>query len=114
MKELASVVSKLRLSLEEIEKALGEDQVPPKALEAFKVTLDDVRTSLLAFVAADGPSEYAGSVRRFRLRRAAQICQGVLNGIHDGTIKPDTAGLAKFESLVEETKPRVEELLKRL
>jgi len=114
MKELASVVGKLRLSLDEIEAALGGEDVPPKALEAFKVTLDDVRTSLLAFVAASGPSEYTASVRRFRLRRAAQICQGVLTGVHDGTIGPDTPGLADFRSIVEETRPRVEDLLKRL
>jgi hypothetical protein len=110
MTEIGSVVLRLRRSLDEIEGRLGEAETQSGSLEAFKVTLDDVRTSLLAFAAAQDPAEYAASVRQFRLRRAAQVCQSVLAGVQDGAIGVDTPGFARFTSIVEETLGRVEML----
>lgn len=110
MTELHQAVSELRQALDDIEAELTQQDPPAAALEDFKVTLDNVRTNVLAFLTAADSADYYGFVRKFRLRRAAQVCQAVLSGIVDGTIDPDTPGFDRFRSTVEETLERLERL----
>lgn len=103
MSELAEVVHRLRQALDDMEAELEHDDPPVAALEDFKVVLDSVRTNVLSFVDAADPAAYHRLVRRFRLRRASQICQTVLSGVVAGEITTDVPGFAKFRSTVEET-----------
>ncbi len=106
MSELKSVVSDLTKALDDIESHLTK-QPSPSALEDFKVMLDGVRTTLTAILTAADPADYHAFIRKFRLRRAAQVCQNVLHGLVDGTIKGDTPGFDRLRSTVEETLDRL-------
>ncbi|KPJ92096.1 MAG: hypothetical protein AMS18_08080 [Gemmatimonas sp. SG8_17] len=111
MSELTQVVSRLRQALDDMEAELKQEDPPVAALEDFKVVLDSVRANVLSFVDAADPAAYHRLVRRFRLRRASQICQTVLSGIVAGAITSDTPGYAKFRSTVEETVAQLGALL---
>jgi hypothetical protein len=111
MSELTEVVRRLRQALDDMEAELKQEDPPLAALEDFKVVLDSVRANVLSFVDAADPAAYHRLVRRFRLRRASQICQTVRSGIVAGTITTDTPGFAKFRSTVQETLTRLAPLL---
>lgn len=111
MNEISNVVDDLRRGLTEVEARLTWEDLPGPALEEFKVVVDSVRTSLLAFLTAIDPADYERSLREFRLRRAAQVCQGVLFGVVDGTIGAFTPGFSKFHSTVHETLEQLDTLL---
>ncbi len=110
MSELSQVVRALRPALDDIQSQLIQPQVSAVALEDFKVTVDGVRTSVLAILTAADPADYHIFVREFRLRRAAQVCQNVLSGLVDGTITGETPGFDKLRSTVDETLERLEQL----
>ena len=103
MSELSKVVRALGPALDAIESQLTRPQVSVAALEDFKVTVDSVRTSVLAILTAADPADYRSFVREFRLRRAAQVCHNVLSGLVDGTITADTPGFDQLRSTVDET-----------
>lgn len=111
MSELTEVVNRLRHALDDMEAELEQEDPPVAALEDFKVVLDSVRAKVLSFVEAADPAAYNRLVRKFRLRRASQICQTVLSSIVAGEITTDTPGFAKFRSTVEETLTRLAPLL---
>jgi hypothetical protein len=84
--------------------------VPTDALEDFKVTVDSIRTSVLAMLTAENPEEYRSFIHKYRLRRAAVICQSVFSGLIDGTIDRNTPGLEQLQGTVDETLARLEEI----
>lgn len=110
MSELNQLVPELKSALDAIEMELAEEDVSPLVLEDFKVTVDSVRTSVLALLTAKDSGDYYGFVRKYRLRRAAQICQNVLSGLIDNTINADTLGLDQLHATVDETLERLEQL----
>ncbi len=103
MNELKRTAEELRQSLDAIEPFLTRSDTSTTDLENFKATLDRLRTNVQAIAVSDHPSDHAESVRRFRLKRAAQVCQGVLKGFADGSITAATPGLGRFRTTVEET-----------
>lgn len=111
MSDLKAVVVELTQALDDIELHLAK-QPSASVLENFKVMLDDVRTTLLATLTATDPADYHAFIRKFRLRRAAQVCQNVLSGLVDGTINDDTPGFDRLRSTVEETLEGLEKLAK--
>jgi hypothetical protein len=110
MSELSELVPELKSALDAIEMELAEEDVSPLVLEDFKVTVDSVRTSVLALLTAKDSGDYYGFVRKYRLRRAAQVCQNVLSGLIDKTINADTPGLDQLHATVDETLERLEQL----
>ena len=110
MSELTQEVQALRRALDNFEAKCGADSVPPGALEDFKVTVDSVRTSVLAMLTAEDPSEYRSFIRNYRLRRAAVVCQSVFSGLIDGTIDHRTPGFDQLQSTVEETLEQLDAL----
>jgi hypothetical protein len=108
MSDLSRVTRELREALDAIEGKLRRGAPPPDALEDFKATLDDVRTTVHAIVTAADSSDYQEFVRRFRLRRAAQVCQSVVYGIQDGTLGKATPGFDRLIAIVDETLERLE------
>ncbi len=111
MSPLDQVLKELTQSLGDIEGRLLWDDLPVAALEEFKVTIDTVRTSLLAFLTASSPADYNSSLQTLRLRRAAQVCQNVFAGVIDGTISGAASGFTKLQSTVDETLAKVEDLI---
>ena len=93
----------LRRGLDQIEAGIGSQPVSTAALEDFKVAVDDVRTSVLSMLVADDSKDYRRFIRRYRLPRAAQVCQGVLSSFADGTLDRQTPGLDRLHSVVDET-----------
>ena len=111
MSDISQVVDDLRRGLTEVEAKLTWEDLPDTALEELKAIVDSVRTSLLAFVTAIDPADYERSLRAFRLRRAAQVCQGVLSGIVESTISASTPGFPKLRSTVDEALEQLDQLL---
>lgn len=113
MSELKKEVRALREALDAFESGIGDGPVSDSALEDFKVTVDSVRTSVLAMLTADDPDNYDTFVHNYRLRRGAQVCQSVFSGLVDGTIYPETPGFDQLRATVEDTLARLDPLLVR-
>ena len=110
MSELSQEVRALREALDRLESELGPDPVSAAKLEDFKAAVDGIRTSVVAMVTAEDPADYRSFIRRYRLRRAAQVCQNVLSGLVDGTIDILAPGFDRLQSTVTDVLPRLEEL----
>ena len=113
MSELKKEVRALREALDAFETGIGDGPVSDAALEDFKMTVDTVRTTVLAMMTADDPDDYENFVHNYRLRRGAQVCQSVFSGLVDGTIYPETPGYDQLRSTVQETLARLDRLLVR-
>ena len=113
MSELSQEVRAVREALDRLESELGPDPVSAAKLEDFKATVDSIRTSVLAMVTAENPADYRSFIRKYRLRRAAQVCQNVFSGLVDGTIDVLAPGFDRLQSTVAETLSRLEELARR-
>lgn len=103
MSEIKKELLALREGLDQFEAGLRTEPVSTAALEDFKVAVDDVRTSVLSMLVADDATDYRSFIRKYRLRRAAQLCQGVLSSLADGTLDHQTPGLDRFQATVIET-----------
>ena len=110
MSELRQEVRSVREALDRLESELGPDPVSAAELEDFKATVDSIRTSVIAMVTAEDPADYRNFIRKYRLRRAAQVCQNVLSGLVDGTIDILAPGFYRLQSTVTDTLSRLEEL----
>ena len=110
-KELSDVVVALRTALDEIESELVDSALSGPRLEDFKSAIDEIRTSVLAILTAKDSSEWHNFLRKFRLRRGAQICQNVLAGLVDGTITAETPAFEMFHTTVDETLACVDRLI---
>jgi hypothetical protein len=110
MSDFDDLRARLAQVLVDLEAQLAKGDAPGSALEDLKSNLDGVRTGVLAFNTTAKPAEYEQNVRKYRLRRAAQICNNVLEGMMDGTIRSDTRGFDKFLSTADETMRMLEQL----
>ena len=112
MTELSGALDSLKQVLSDIEAHLVRKDPPPEALEDFKMTLDTVRTSVLAIAIAQNPADQNAEVRKLRLQRAAQICQVVSEGMEKHAIEPSTPGFPKLRSSVQESLERLAQLIR--
>ena len=110
MSALRKAVGDLKQAMSDIESIITQPDPPDKALEGFKMTLDSVRMDALALVAAAYSGDYDEYIRKFRLRRAAQVCQNVLFGLVDGTVNERTPGVIELQSTIRETLDRLDQL----
>ena len=108
MTQLRESILFLRAALRDLETELSHRNLSAAGLEDFKATLDSVRTTVLAVLAADDPADYQRYIRRFRLQRATQVCQSVLFGLLDDTVSAETPGLDRLRSIVTEMLPKLE------
>lgn len=113
MTEQSELKDRLAQVLDDLESQISGGDPPPAALEDMKSNLDGVRTGVLAFISAGGDADYEKHARRYRLKRAAQVCESVLTGIDDGNITPQTRGFERLRSTAAETLEMVEKLRSR-
>ena len=108
MSQLQESILFLRASLDDLEVELSSRDLTAAGLEDFKATLDRVRTTVLATLAATDPGGYQRYIQRFQLQRAAQVCQSVLFGMVDGTVSAQTPGIDRLRSTVAEILMRLD------
>ena len=108
MIQLQESILFLRASLDDLETELSTRDLTAAGLEDFKATLDRVRTTVLAALAADDPARFQKYIQRFHLQRATQVCQSVLFGMVDGTVSAETPGMDRLRSTVTEILVRVD------
>jgi len=108
MAEIRESILFLQAALRDLDARLSDFEESSAGLEDFKSTLDGVRTTVLAVLAAADPSDYERYVRRFRLRRATQVCQSILFSLLDGTMTGDTPGVPRLRSTITEMLPRLD------
>lgn len=111
MKPLQEVIGELSPALDQIEAKLVWEDLPLAALEEFKMTLDGVRTSLLALVSVEAPTGYAEAIQRVRIKRATDLCRGATDDVIAGMILPGTVDFTQFAATVRETLEQVEQLI---
>ena len=102
MADLRRIVGQLGLALDEVEPKLAWDDLPLAALEELKITIDDVRTSLLAFMESSSPADYNRARRQFRLRRANQVCESVLDSVSMGAVDVRSSDVMELREIVDE------------
>ena len=108
MAEIRELILFLQAALRDLESRLSDFEESAASLEEFKSTLDGVRTTVLAVLAAADPSDYQRYVRRFRLRRATQVCQSILFSLLDGTITRDAPGMPRLRAAISEVLPELD------
>lgn len=104
MSGVTELKHRLSAVLDDLDSKFVNGDTPETVLEDLKSKLDEVRTGVLAFITTTDSADYEHHARRYRLRRASQICQNVLTGIADGSIGPLTRGFDQFMSVAEETR----------
>jgi hypothetical protein len=102
MTELRDSISKLRDALSDLEGDLSDSERSSADLEDVKAALDGTRTTVLAVLAAAKPSDYQMFVRRFRLKRATQVCETLLVSVLDGSTSHRTPGIDRLRSTVDD------------
>ena len=63
--------------------------MPQETLEDLKSSVDDVRFRIWGLLMAVNSKDYKAFSERFRLRRMAEICQGMLNDVDAGRLSLD-------------------------
>lgn len=77
----ARQVEGMREILQSIEGQLVEGRMPPEGLEDFKRAVDDLRLRVWSILSAASQGDPRGSLERFRIRRATEICGTILSDL---------------------------------
>jgi uncharacterized protein YceH (UPF0502 family) len=94
--ELSAAIRELRDALQMIEGELDQNDLSSENLELFKVTVDNVRTSLLAVLSGVPPGAYAEHIERLRVQRASQLCANVHADVALGAVSGESTCLRDF------------------
>jgi len=76
----------LRSALSGIEQRLASGSLPGEGLEDLKSAIDDVRLRLWGVLTAANRDEYQLFRERFRIRRATEICHGLLADLRTSAV----------------------------
>jgi hypothetical protein len=79
-----STIRTIRATVQSIEAKLRHGQLPEEGLADLKAAIDDARLRLWAVISAADSSTPDDVLRRFRLRRATEICRGVAADVGGG------------------------------
>jgi hypothetical protein len=101
---ISETMASIKATLRSIEIQLTEGGFPSDGLADFKASIDDIRLRIWAVLTAGNVDEYQAFSRRFRLRRAREICRAVNDDFgHNGVYLDPT----ELESLREEARKLV-------
>lgn len=77
-------LSRMRTILLDLERRLASGEVAPEGLPEFKSMVDEIRLRVWALLTAAGSDEPRAVAERFRLRRAAELCRGLVQELASG------------------------------
>jgi hypothetical protein len=76
-----SSVAAVRAGLQAVEARLRRGDIPREGLEDVKSAVDEMRLRLWAVLSASSTGDLEGTLMRFRLRRAIEICRTALRDL---------------------------------
>jgi hypothetical protein len=83
----AAALNRMQDAVKEMTQQLETvDALPQETLEGLKSSVDDVRFRLWGLLMAVNSKDYKVFNERFRLRRTAEICQGILDDADAGRL----------------------------
>lgn len=80
----------IRAVVQSIDERLANANIPSDDIEQLKTEVDELRLRMWASMSAASSGD-PGALGRFRLRRAAQMCQAIGRELEDGTLPADLA-----------------------
>lgn len=97
----AQQIATLNSTLRGIEVRLALGRPPVEGFEEFKSVLDDMRQRLWDLLSS-ADDEYKTSQERFRIRRATELCRGLVADLRSGAVTGRHSDLPHLrESVVE-------------
>jgi uncharacterized protein (DUF433 family) len=103
-----STIRGIRATVQAIETKLRRGDLPEEGLADLKAAIDDSRLRLWAVISAAGSGEPEAVLLRFRLRRAAEICRGVVADLDGGTLGQHQRELLELREAAREMTRRVD------
>jgi hypothetical protein len=102
----------MRDLVRDLEQRVTNGEVPPEGLDTFKAAIDDIRLRLWALlVSAHDPEDRRGSIQRFRLRRAIDVCRGASKDLEAAQIELPAQTLVELRTVADKLAAQVEEKL---
>jgi hypothetical protein len=84
----AGQLSALTAALESFESRVIGPDVPQEALAGLKSAVDDLRLRLWGVLSSGSPDDKRVFQERFRLRRAAELCEAIESELGTGLMNP--------------------------
>lgn len=81
-------LSELTAALASFEARIVNEEVPKEALASLKSAVDDLRLRLWGVLSTGSADDYRAFQERFRLRRAAEICEDIESELSTGLMNP--------------------------
>ncbi len=76
----------LRSALRTVDAQLASGALAPERIEDVKSAIDEIRFRLWGVLTASSTADYQAFRERFRLRRAAEICNGLALDVKEGRL----------------------------
>jgi hypothetical protein len=109
---LTARMAVMRDLVRDLEQRVGNGELPPEGLDSFKAAIDDIRLRLWALlVSAHDPADRRGSIQRFRLRRAIDVCRAVSRDLDSEQIALPAQELAELRVVADKLATQVEQSL---
>jgi hypothetical protein len=106
----AGQLSALTAALESFEKRIISQEVPKEAIAGLKSAVDDLRLRLWGVLSTGSADDYRSFQERFRLRRAAEICEGIESELSTGLLSPRHEELRRLGEAAGALARRIQEL----
>jgi hypothetical protein len=102
----------MRDLVRDLEQRIANGETPPEGLDDFKAAIDDIRLRLWALlVSAHDPADRRGSIHRFRIRRAIDVCRAASTDLDTDRLELPVQELAELRVAADKLASRVEEKL---
>ena len=102
----------IRATVQSIETKLRQGDLPEQGLSDLKAAIDDSRLRLWAVISAAGSGEPEAVLMRFRLRRATEICRGVIADLDSDTLGEHQRALLELREAAREMTRRIDESIR--
>jgi hypothetical protein len=94
----------------DLEQRVGNGEVPPEGLDNVKAAIDDIRLRLWPLlVSAHDPADRRGSIQRFRLRRAMDVCRAASRDLESEQVELPHEELAELRLAADKLASQVEQ-----
>ncbi len=110
---LEARITKVRATLETIEKELAVGDLPDAGLASFKLALDHLRMTTWAALTVMQARRSGATVdpsrrmAKFRVQRATEMCRGAMQDVEAGTIPADALEVAEFYAALADAAERI-------